>query len=235
MRITTARVAMNVTRDRQKIVALNHKYFTHIENISGTGFKDAKATLFHLGEVLYVVYDYEPFFVADTCDDSHYGFNKQLMKQHLQLTISVGTAVAEYLSDVDGPLPKVVYTGHGWGGALAVLQSFVVPPTYLVTFGQPPVGNHHCTEYMRQKVSQKSHGSFIYDRYTYLKDPLAKARPFSGYQHIGREMCNHMHINSEQEKVINPSWWYQLVDGFMKGRGQLYLKTTYDVLIGRVR
>lgn len=231
MHPTTAQLAMRVIRDRKKILALQNPDFEHIELITAGGFRKSKATLLHIRDELFVVYDWEPSFVADVGDDSIYGFNKQLIAEHYSLTLAVGTAVGEYMASHRINPPKVVYTGHGWGGALAVMQSFVVPPSYLVTFGQPAIGNHRCTEYLESKIQQKKHGQFVYDRYSYLKDPLARAKPFEGFDHIDSTLCNHLYINNAHERILNPSWFTRFWDGFLNGNGQAYEKLTYNVLM----
>jgi hypothetical protein len=213
--------------------------YMHVERISAKeqlGSADSSVTLIHdkSEDILYVIYDWAPESIDDVHDDSFCGFNKQLRTEHESLTLAAGAAIAEYVADYqlrNNVNLNVVYTGFGWGGALAVMQAFIVPPSYLVTFGQPPVGNHFCSEYLDTKVQSKKSGRFVYDRYTYLKDPLAKNRCIEGYEHIEG---NHLYINRDFEKVANPSWFYRLKDGFMWGGKQAYAKLTYDFLMRTV-
>ena len=160
---TTAKTAIDlILRKRAYIAGYSSKdrgpfssRFKHIEVITNELPHLSTATIVHEEDTLFVIYDWDPKLLSGDTDGSTMGFNQQIRWEHESLTLAVGEALGEYLVELGvgqsmaySP-PKVVYTGHGYGGALALMQSFVTPPAELITFGQPPVGGSQCSDYLQ--------------------------------------------------------------------------------------
>ena len=229
----TAQRAIGLISLRRKLILLAHRDLEHIEVINaGSGRGKASATLMHLEDELFVVYDWEPLDIAGLhSGTSICGFNRDLLEMHQELTLSTGAAVSEYMQSCDPEKrPTIVYTGHGWGGALALMQSFVVPPAQLITFGQPAVGNEETTDYLRRKVKEKT-GPFHYQRYTYHRDPLADTKFADGYQHIGASICVHRLITADYKEVLNPAPLMKFIQRMWPESGLGYTKRDYYTLM----
>jgi hypothetical protein len=229
----TAQTAIWLISSRRKMILLAHLDFEHIEVINAeTGQGRASATLMHLDDELFVVYDWEPLDISAAKDAfGTNGFNSELLDEHYELTLSVGAAISEYMqSCAPDKRPEIIYTGHGWGGALALMQTFVVPPAKLITFGQPAVGNAETTGYLRRKVKEKT-GPFSYQRYTYHSDPLADTKFADGYQHIGASICVHRLITADYKEVLNPAPLMKFIQRIWTEAAFGYTKRDYYTLM----
>ena len=115
-------------------------------------------------------------------------------------------SVVGWLSTPATAVRRLFVTGHGVGGAIAVLLGARLAAVGLVslradgctrlqgihTFGQPRVGDHEFAAWAEEWVGE------CYCRYVYHSDPMSH-RPVSllGYQHAGRE-C---HVEGGQWKL----------------------------------
>lgn len=150
---TNAINALSLCRHYRHIVFLNHQHYEHVQLISDRTQTPARACLIRDDDRLYLIWDYQPDeFSLEVDPDADYTINKQLLHEWQLLSPTVAEALMEYMLEVeaDDRLPrKVVYCGHGYGAALAMLQCAVTHPDELYTFGLPPVGDEDLLQRLR--------------------------------------------------------------------------------------
>ena len=93
----------------------------------------------------------------------------------------------DYTDSLSKIFPRVIFTGHSLGGALATIAvgKINVPLDVnlnLITFGSPKVGNHKFVDFINKKVSGDNY------RIKYKDDPITFLPSQVEYSHVGTLM-----------------------------------------------
>lgn len=89
---------------------------------------------------VFVVFEYVPL-TLDSTPVSDFGIRSDVFYAWQKLSNGLINNLAEFMlhCQAEAEVPRVVYTGHGFGGALARLHAAVVAPTGgIITFDEPP-------------------------------------------------------------------------------------------------
>lgn len=200
----TADLAVYYCKTRLKQMALGNFVFVKrgVERMVVSAHHDAETNL------VFVVFEHNPE-TPDLEQYSDFGIAMEAYKGFSQLASDTITNVGEYLMECDlngvEELPQVVYTGYGWGGAIAALQAATVKSAYLVTFGQPPFIHDvegFCEQYPHME-------KLPYDRITLYGDRATRVYPWSTFDHLPSV---HTYYDRNLDPQLNPSVWKQVFD-----------------------
>lgn len=111
----------------------------------------------------------------------HHGFYHSALGVQPQINAAIAKFDASY---------DVVFTGHSYGAATAVIAATCRPGSSVITFGEPRIGNAAFAAYVDDILDVQ--------RYTHDKDIVPHLPPASaGYRHHGREFfeTNASHIH----------------------------------------
>jgi len=180
-----------------------------------SSIEDVGFDLIEHSGILFVVFRYET--TVDTTDrDNSYDIAGDVLAAHSYLSGAVVEAILERNTSAymaDRRVSKIVYTGHGWGGVLALLQNTVTPADYTCTFGQPAAGNEDLEVKLKDVCASKKHGStkLNYERFTMTPDTLARGELFTALEHFG----THISMDVVGACYLNPGWTTQFIHRLM--------------------
>lgn len=125
------------------------------------------------------------------------------------------TKISQYISyykDINKD-KDIYYTGHSYGGALALLSSSFYKPNAVITFGSPMVGNSYFKQFLNHNGVNHIRVRNNMDIVTKLPSRLL------GYRHQGTLL----YLDYYGNKIINPTRW-QLFKDMVRSRLKAWSK-----------
>jgi len=142
---------------RQLIVMLNDPLYDYIELTSG-GLGHSSLTLIREGAVLYCIFSWPNAKPGVQLVDGAVQLNAGLLAEYTHAGSQFQISISEYMMFshmADAKPDTVVYTGAGWGGAIATLMAAVVPPDHIFAFEEPLIWHKSVLTYLHEKTQGK--------------------------------------------------------------------------------